>query len=512
MMEFDKKRYDFFTAMYLECVCDTNRKGFLEDNSSRGLENYRKAIQDKPYEMLLDSFAGMMHAKMAIMFQEKHCRPLEETDSGSNINILKRSTESCSERIGILRSELLDFYLNHFTGNDSRPASKFLLDVKDTVRIVTVAKSQKDSMVYEYERTPCVITYIHLDYFDHLSLQDKHIYFAFFYEDVMKNAVPELLEHVRHFLAFRYDLKLRIEKDFNGNLYGKQMETAWSNSWLSIEKAGAHTDSSEISRLVKEVDFKNSNIMDTLFSLPESSLCGNITEEKQRIFRFIYNINISMYYRAVISEGETPFYAVDNIIEKPKDNKDRYFRIEDVLQFTQAGNPQLLYGTGAASDICVLKAINEAVLYGKKSKPQTDDKKCTGGIPKVKTITFRKKYLQAFLVDVLHNMKTYGKKDAPARIYMETKGVSPGYLVFCNEVAWTGEDGVAQWCANHNYQLKQSAEFDHAVDPNAPKGMSLACLAHCMKDFGKLVVRYKHIQEKVFFEIKLPIIHTEEEM
>lgn len=512
MTELGCKKKDFYTSMYLECICDTNRKDFLEEKSDSALESHRRMIRDKRYDVLLDRFVKIMNAKMAILFHEKNQQHLEKADGGRNIVVLSRSTESCTNRIGILRSELLDYYRNYIPEDDSRPSSILLLDIKDTARIVEVASLQRDPMVCEYERMPCVISYIHLDYYDQLSSQDQHIYFAFFYEIAQKDNVPELLEYIRRFLAFRYDLKQRIQKDFNGNLYGKRVETAWSNAWLSIEKAGAHTDSSEISRLVKEVEFKNTNIMDTLFALPASTMNGNITEEKRRIFRFIYNINISMYYRAVISEGDSPFFAVDDIIKNPEKLENKYHKIEDVLRFSQIENPTLLYGTGEVSDDAMLKSINEAILFGRKSKPMTEKKKCTGGIPKTKIITVRRRYLQAFLVDILHNMKKYGKQGAPARIFLEAESISPGYLVFCNEVEWEGENGAKEWCVHENYRLKQATEFDHAVDPNAPKGMSLACLAHCMKDYGKLLVRYKQEQDKVYFEIKLPIIQIREEL
>lgn len=510
MIGLNKKKNNFYASMYLECVCDTEREEFFGTNTDSKLADFRKAIKDDSYDVLLNAFVEMMHAKMAILFQERKRRPLSQASNGRSITVLSRSTESYTERIGILRSELLDFYRNYSPMDSSRPASTLLLDIKDSVRVVEVAEKQNDPMVCWYERTPCVISYIQLDYLDQLSSEKKHIYFAFFYEESKKDNLLELLEFIRCFLAFRFDLKKRIEKDFNGNMFGKQMETAWSNSWLSIEKAGAHTDSSEISRLVQEVEFKNSNIMNILFASPEKKMDGNVAEEKKRIFRFIYNINISMYYRAVISEGDSPFYSVDDIIKNPADDKTRYYRVEDAMHFSKSDDPKILYGTGENSDQKELTAINNAVLFGKKSNPVTTSKKYTGGIPRKKAITVRQRYLQAFLMDILHNIEKFGKKGSPARIYLELGKNAPGYLVFCNEVERNGED-LEHWCARENYRLKQAAEFDHAVDPNAQKGMSLGCIAHCMSDYGNMIVYYKHNGGNVFFEIKLPIIQSEGE-
>lgn len=57
--------------MYLECICDTNRKDFLEEKSDSALESHRRMIRDKRYDVLLDRFVKIMNAKMAILFHEK---------------------------------------------------------------------------------------------------------------------------------------------------------------------------------------------------------------------------------------------------------------------------------------------------------------------------------------------------------------------------------------------------------------------------------------------------------
>lgn len=513
MADVDARKHDFYRSMFLECVCDTERRNFLKNKTQEGLDDFRKKITEKSYDQLLDSFAEMMQAKTAILFQERRCRPLDQADYSRNINVLSRSKEGSNKCISFLRSELIDFYCSPFGEGKTGPVSSLLLDIKDTVRVVEVAQMQKDPMVCEYSRDPCVICYIQLNYTDQLSLEKKYIYFAFFYDILQKDDLAGLLEYIRRFLSFRFDLKLRIEKDFNGNLFGERIEATWCNDWLSIEKAGAHTDSSGISRLLKEADFNSSKIMDILFSSGQKSGSEGLSAEKENankqkkiIYRFIYNINISMYYRAAISQGRNPISAVDDIIKEPPEGTKRYYLIEDVLEFTPVGEDKILYGTGEHSDATVMEAINKAALFGKTGTPKNANNKSTGGIPKKKTLTIQRRYLQAFIMDILHNMEKHGKTGCPARIYIEQRQNTQGYLVFCNEVPVDGKGNLNDWCLANNYLLKQAAEFDNSKDSNAQKGMSLGCIAHCMREYGNIVVRYKHCNNRLFFEIKLPII------
>lgn len=356
-----------------------------------------------------------------------------------------------------------------------------------------------------------MIAYIQLNYTDRLFPEKQSIYFAFLFEATQKDNLERLVECIRCFLSFRYDLKLRIEKDFNGNLFGKRAEATWCSDWLSLEKAGAHTDSSEISRLLKRVDFKSNNIMEILFpadcTTAEKANAGvdeSAGIRKEIIYRFIYNINISMYYRAAISYGDGPFSAVDDIIISDSQGHERYYRVEDVLKFSRVSEEKILYGTGEHSDDSAMESINQAILFGKTSKIRNGTNKLTGGIPRKKTLTIRRRYLQAFLLDILHNAQVYG--NGPTRIYLEPKQGAQMYLVVCNEVFLDKGTDLEKWCLRKNYELKQAAEFDHATDPNAKKGMSLGCIAHCMKDYGGMIARYRYQNGKVFFEIKLPII------
>ena len=124
-------------------------------------------------------------------------------------------------------------------------------------------------------------------------------------------------------------------------------------------------------------------------------------------------------------------------------------------------------------------------------------------------ISFRRKYLQAFLVDILCNIVTYGTKDEYAEIYVEDRYDLPGYLVFRNQVV-NNSDDPEEWCREENYKLKQSIEFNH-VETSISKGFSLGCIAHCVRWAGELTANYSCKDGKTYFTIKLPIIQSKKE-
>lgn len=145
----DERKRQFFQSMFLECVCDAERKSFLENGIQMGLTEFRTKIAERPYDELLDFFAKMMGAKTAVLFQTRKCKTLPEGFDSRSITILSRSSESASHRIGILRSELLNFYNGACPRKGPGPASSLLMEIKDTVRVVAVAETQHDPMVVE---------------------------------------------------------------------------------------------------------------------------------------------------------------------------------------------------------------------------------------------------------------------------------------------------------------------------------------------------------------------------
>lgn len=249
-----QKKLEFFASMYLESVCDETRVAFLKNREvgQNGPEDrvklFREQIEKEEYSSLLKSFRTLMEAKKAVMFQARTQGNLTMETEYRSITVLASSQDEEQDRIDILRSELLEFYRSH-DPRAGRPFSRVRLDVKDTVRVVLVGRDQEDPAVRSYVRQPCTIAYARLDYADHLrGGKTGCVFFAFFYPEEQGEDLMGVLKHLQGFLSFRHDLKQRIEKDFSGNLFGKRAEEAWRIDWLSIEKAGAHTDSSGVNR------------------------------------------------------------------------------------------------------------------------------------------------------------------------------------------------------------------------------------------------------------------------
>lgn len=510
-----KKKIDFFASMYLEAVCDETRVAFLENwkgephGSSDRIGVFQKQIETEDYSSLLNSFRELMRADKAIMFQTRTQDDLTVTTEYQSITVLASSQDEGQKQIDILRSELLEFYRNH----DSRigcPFSRMMLDVKDTVRVVLVDREQKDLAVQNYLRQPCTIAYTRLDYTDHLRENENScVFFAFFYPEEQSRNLLEILKHLQGFLSFRHNLKQRIEKDFSGNLFGKRAEEAWRIGWLSIEKAGAHTDSSGVNRLINQRSMENNEvILDTLFgsidSNPSDSSNPSNSEDSSQLLKLTYNILIAMYFRAVISDGQERFRSADNI---ESGNGGAYFKVSDLIRFSEKDfkGLKLRFGRGQKAE-----DINNALLYGARNTIQSQDgKNSYTGIPVDKYITFRSKYLRAFLVDILCNIETYGAKNEYAEIFIENRPTLPGYLVFRNQVT-NDRDDPEVWCQKENYKLKRSIEFDH-VEDSIPKGFSLGCVAHCTHWAGRLMASYSCKNGKTYFTIKLPIIQSKKE-
>lgn len=496
------KKLEFFASMYLESVCDETRVAFLKNwkkDSGRAPDKvgaFRDQIRTKDYSDLIKSFRELMGAKRTVMFQTRTQDDLTMETEYRSITVLASSQEE--ERVDILRSELLEFYRNH-DPHKGRPFSRVLLDVKDTVRVVLVGREQEDLAVQHYVRQPCTIAYVRLDYTDHLHGNEiGHIFFAFFYPEKQSEDLMEVLKHLQGFLSFRHNLKKRIEKDFNGNLFGKRAEEAWRIDWLSIEKAGAHTDSTGVNRLISQRASKdNEDILDTLF--------GSVTaspQDSSQLLKLTYNILIAMYFRAVISDGEEWFTSADNI---ESGDEGTYSKVSDLIRFSEKDYTglKLRFGKGQKEE-----DINNALLYGACNEIAPQNGINYTGIPAHKRITFRSKYLRAFLVDILCNIKTYGAKGEYAEIYIEDCSSSPDYLVFRNQVE-NEADNPENWCKEENYKLKQSIEFDH-VETSIPKGFSLGCIAHCMRWAGELTASYSCKEGKTYFTIRLPMIQTKE--
>lgn len=498
----------FFASMYLESICNETRTVFLKRwrKSENKVEDFHRRIETEEYNDLLNSFRKLMGAQKAVMFQTRTQEDLTEETEDRSITLLA-SAQGDGERVDILRSELLDFYCNHNL-NSERPCSQELLSIKDTVRIVSVGEKQKDKAVQSYTRQACTIAYVRLDYTDRLQGgMTGHLYFAFFYPPQQSQDLMGVLKQLQGFLSFRQALKQRIEKDFSGNLFGQRTEETWRIDWLSIEKAGAHTDSSGVTRLISQhFSRDDGNILGILFDPDQKST----PQDQSQFLKLTYNVLIAMYFRAVISDRQGQFKSADNLQGEGKElhdeDENQYYKVEDLIRFSETDFPsfKLRFGHGQTAE-----DINGARLYGAKSTLKSADGKLDlSGMPVYKYISFPGKYLRAFLVDILCNIEKYGAKESFAEMYIESGSGSPRYLVFKNQVdVAQSNTNLHIWCLKENYKLKQSIEFD-ATGSSIPKGFSLACTAHCMRLAGDLKACYSYDEEaqKTYFTIKLPML------
>lgn len=522
---FKEERLIFFSSMFIEAVSDETRTQFVKNmpvgdaavSDTDKLRSFERKIQEsKQYENIMASLCDLTNAKYVVMFQLRNQEPISERTDHWDVIRLADSTIDYGESFSLLRSEMIDFFrLDSDSGSLS--CGDVLLDIRDSIRIVNVKKTQNDRSVGEYTREPCTIAYTRIDYIDHSSGNDpKSLYLAFVYPPTEENektgSLIKILGHLQGFLSFRDILVKKIEDDFNGNLYARQIDEAWRSYWLSIEKAGAHTDSTGISRILKNTAGNNYSIFQYLFNPADCEPIAN-----RDYLRLIYNITIAMYYRAVISREDKEFKTADNIETRHKDMETLggaegesggmyYERIGDLVKFKEIDNPRITFGNGQNAE-----DINSAYLYSKPCHPN-DEKFVFSGMPARKEITFSKKYLKAFLVDILCNIEAYGMEKKAALIYTEFDGPGPGYLVFRNAVKRRSCDiPDSSSYLEKNYKLKQALEFDN-TSRNTPKGISLGCISHCVKWAGVLKVEYDwNAQEQCeYFTIKLPIIKSTE--
>lgn len=496
------KELEFLASMYLESANDNTRREFLAEwnkfNSDKEdrIQRFRNHIEQAKYDELLGVFKVLMKANDALMFQSRFQGDLTDDVSYNEVILLARQHD---KQKTAMRSELLEFYRNN-DFSSGRPSSKLLLDIKDSVRIVKVESEQNDLSVLKYNRSKCIIAYVCLGYTDHFNRNENaRVFFAFFYPDDQESNLLMILKHLQGFLSFHHDLKQRIERDFNGNLYGDRIEEMWRTDWLSIEKAGSHTDSTGVNRLIKDKASSNQseNILRILFEPTQAE-----PEHIKQFWKLLYNILIAMYYRSVISESDEEFFSANNITQKLM-GIPSYSQVSDLINFK---DDVMLSGIRL---VCHMpnkwEDINSAHIYGTESVVE-DDGIYFSGVPEIKMITFAEKYLRAFLVDILCNIEAHGKVGTEAEVYIEDRGEKPGYLVFKNQIDVNNTiNDLDDYCKKRNYWLKQAIEYDYN-DNTIPKGISLGCISRCMKIADNMVAYYSCDDRKCYFIIKLPII------
>lgn len=492
-------KIEFLSSVLLECVCDDTRRDLLrslnfQESEKMDLDSFREKIRTSSYKEINRMVQELSKAEMVIMFQVHNGKPLAHCTEYNEIVTL--STPK-NKKIPILRSELLDYYNNH-TSN-GKPKSRIELDIKQSLRLVSVEENQDDPIVGSYIRQSCTIAYIQFDYFfngiesgSKKSVSHPYrgeLYFALFYP-YCKNAseILVILKNVRNFLSFRSEFKSKIQKDFEMNMFGKQKEAEWRNDWLSTEKAGAHANNTTMNKIIDESNFNGKILYDTLFN--ESDSNGG-----KLFVPLIANVLIARYFRAVMGPPESDFKIYDHIKNRPLERRYRY--LTDVIAFSD--DEELFL-----KDIRIRKNIvGNPELYSISAQIEEEDS-LFGGIPKTSKITYSKKYLEAFIFDVFCNIEKYGEE---AEISIEqTTEDEPSYFVIKNSLK-----NNAMWDKDFktlNYILKQSIEFDNASDNSYKRGISLGCIAHFCKYFGKLITYYSIEDTKNYYTIKLPIIKT----
>lgn len=487
---------NLFSSLFLECVSDDLRQQILKDQLDLSLSEFQNIIWEKDYPILMDYIKKITNAEMTIMFQIHNGNAIELGSKSSDLIILAESDISDGNKkrsIPVLRSELIDYY-NSYICNTNNPHGTELLNIENSLKIVLVGERQSDTVVVSFKRIPCVITYIQMQYIIDSTKNKGNLYFALFFKEEKKGHLIEILENVRAFLAFRYEFMKKIQEDFRCNLYGKQKEEYWRNNWLSIEKAGAHADSSFVSDILNQYGYNSSKVYSAFFKdIETDNEKANQNEQTFQIIQLVSNILIARYFRLVFSSSEFKNICQENIVES-------YYRINDIIDLNQ-------YKKGAPlnhkqTSFCIMDSVmGQMELFGQKSA--YPNKKQYSGIPIVKKITYTRKYLIAFLVDIINNAAKHG---TIALLDIDkTEGDLPGYFVIKNNIK---KNLVFDDCEIGNYLLKQSTEFDNAEDPKKKEGISLGCLTHFMSYYSSLKVYYESNNDDLFFCIKLPIINN----
>ena len=475
----------FLAATYLECVSNELRETVSNTFLKKSHLDFQNEISTAAYDKILDEFKIITGSDMIIMFQVSGGTPIK---SETNFNQIVILSESEAERcIPILRSELLKYY--HYE------TPKLLL--KESIRIVNVASENEDSTVVSYYRSPCTIAFVEFGY-GATPKENNRIYFAIFFKQQNNSyvSVSEILPKIQNFLLYRFDLISRINRDFMNNIYGIQKEEFWKNQWLSIEKAGAHADSKFIDDIIEDSKFKTLCI-NTLF-FDDKGVCGD--KDNKNVLQLISNILIARYFRLIFSSDPHFWRCFDHIDED-------FSLLSDVVAFD--GNLKFLQAGEKSIPIKYSgNILSKLPLFFIESEEDY------GGVPCIMETTYSKKYLIAFLVDVFNNILSRGKRIVVTTESSKTE--EPGFLVIKNTVDindivdldWNTLDATQklQHCNMLNYKLKQSIEFENAIDQSMKKGLSLGCLNHFMSYFGKMKVYYEYLDDVVWFCIKLPII------
>lgn len=498
-MNLNSDKEKFLYSLYLECICDntrnkiivdSNRKGYITENS---LEEFVKIFEANTYDTVLYKLSIVSKSKMIIMFQVRKGAKITGETKWSQINVLSSPEE---RKYPILNSELLNFYIN--SSNQEKFNGKLLFDIKDSVRLVSVNSVQSDKVVGTYKREDCKIAYVQLEYKDEVNNKNtNYIYFALFFDNDAKT--NEIMKSLQNFLSFKHYLLDRIKHDFRANLFGRNKEEEWKNEWLAMEKAGAHADNSTINSIIKDIGFSGETIQKALMT----DKCSNAEEiEPKNMVLLTSNILIAKYFRAIFGIENESFYSLDNVV---KSGNNKYCNLDDIIRISDSlknGEQNELNNPKGFKLVFKNNGFNEYSLYGKYGK-KIGSSESIGGMPlscNHKT-TYRKRYLQAFIVDIINNALKYGNE---LEISIEkTKDDEPNYLVFKNNIK---DNTTNKNYLERNYKLKASIEFDNPNGKLLTEGISLGCINHFMSYYTNMETYYEPNNINLFYCIKLPII------
>lgn len=520
-MDRKRNKITFLASTYFECVSDELRKTVLQeslinncvlqDTEEEPNNEYKRMLdivfrESNSYEEILHYLQLITHSDMIIMFQVSGgTKILEKTEYDKLVILAETNNLERSRYFPIVRSELLKFFR----------LSNSVLAIEETVKIVNIESEQKDSIVEEYRRVPCTISYIVLNYgVDSESFEDKYIYFALFYKlkaDDTYIPLPEILPNVRNLLLFRPYLIKRIKKDFEKNVYGRDKETAWKNQWLSIEKAGAHADSDLIDGVINKSGYDNQCISKLFFG--RTSDGANVAHEKN-VIQLVSNVLIARYFRLLFSSVKSNHMIIDAVDSNNTLLKDiiQFNKEQTIIELENGNQIHIEYDENVFYDWMLCQTISN-----KKSKNR--------GLESITKNTFRKKYLIAFLVDVFNNIS---KRSSKVKISIkENSGSICSYLIIQNSVVkdiaansklycsnWDDLDVTQriEWCKDLNYRLKQSIEFENAESYDIKRGISLGCLNAFIKafPFGNIKAMYTVQNDEIWYQLELPIIKNKQ--
>lgn len=483
--QFNKK--NFLSTLFLETVCNDLRTEFLQRTGETVIE-FKKSIQNDSYDDIIEKLNIISQAEKCLIFQTYEGDELDTSTQYNDIVIIGKTKPVANTKLKyeITRSELLDFYRNHT--DNCIPKSSGLLEIKKSLKIVSVEEKQNDLIVGTYERTACKIAYIQLQFNTDEKIT-QNVYLVLIFKEESKYF--DVLSKTKKVLAFRNVIVERFKSDFKENKPALYADTKFRQEWLADKKAGDHMCDKSVDDICEGFFKKAKNMLEYF----EKDVTSNNVLNNEKSMILISNTHIARYFRRLVSDRFEKASLRDVV---PNDEK----IIENVVSLCSESNKFKIDSALKSNNYDIVSTLEE----------------CTS-IPLAKNKmrkTYIKKYLQCFLIDVLNSMVLHAKHK---EIFMPLIKVEEfdaekniHYLVFENLT--TDLDGTQ--IARQNYDLKQRIEFEKNASGNRTQGISLGSLANFISDFDLIEHLFSirayydkiRINEKEYtkFVLKLPIL------